>query len=121
MERLPKIKNPQNPNLPLVPDVEKLEKETIGNVIINCLSYYKCKDRKEGFYVNLVAQSVIAKGNAIELKDKLKEFLIDILDQSIMREKITKDEKGIERKETIGLYVGWIIAQVLDELGVKEV
>lgn len=121
MGRLPKIKNPQNPNLPLVPDPEKLEKETVGNVILNCLAYHKCKDRKEGFYVNMVAQSVIGKGEKVELKDKLKEFLIEVLDDSIMREKITKDEKGNEHKEVVGVYVGWIIAQVLDELGVKEV
>jgi hypothetical protein len=121
MERLPKISNPQNPKLPSVPDTDKLERETVGNVIINCLANHMCQDRKEGFYVNLIAQSVIAKGSAVELKDNIKEFLIEVLDDSIMRQKVTKDEKGNEKKEMIGLYAGWVISQVLDELGVKEV
>lgn len=121
INQLPKISNPQNPKLPSVPDTDKLERETIGNVIINCLANHLCQDRKEGFYVNLIAQSVIGKGQNVELKDKVKEFLIEILDDSIMRQKITKDEKGNEKKETIGLYAGWVVSQVLDELGVKEV
>jgi hypothetical protein len=121
MERLPKITNPQNPKLPPMPDTEKLEKETVGNVILNCLSIYRCKDRKEGFYVNTIAQSVIAKGQNVELKDKFHEFLIELLDGSIMREKETKDERGNTRKETTGVYAGWVIAQVLDEMGLKEV
>lgn len=120
MERLPKIPNPQNPKLPSVPDTDKLERETVGNVIINCLANHLCQDRKEGFYVNLIAQSVIGKGQNVELKDKVKEFLIEILDDSIMRQKVTRDKEGIEKKETIGLYAGWVIIQCVEEILGRE-
>ena len=121
IERLPKKRrNPDDPKSFLEPDLDKLEKETVGNVILNCLAVHRCADRKEGFYVNLIAQSVLAGGEKVELKEKLKEFLIDILDDSIMRIEEKKDEKGnVISKEEKGIYAGWVICQVFEELGIK--
>ena len=103
-----------------VPDQSKLERETIGNIILNCLSNYLINDRKEGFYVNMIAQSIIGAKGEIELKDKLQKFLIEVLDEMIMRKDITKDEKGKEVESVKGLYAGWSVSQVLQELGIKE-
>ena len=97
--------------------VDKLERETIGNVIINCLTMYRCENKKEGFYVNAIAQSIISGDKEIKLKDKFVKFLVEILEDSIMK-KPTKNSKGEEIQE--GLYAGWVIAQVLQELGIKE-
>ncbi len=94
------------------PDMSKLEKETVGNIILNCLANYIVKDRKEGFYINALAQIVI-KGGKVNLKEKFKKFLIEVLDDSILRvEKVN----GKEQKK--GIYVGWAIAQVEQEIGV---
>lgn len=118
IDALPHIKNRQGIE---VPNLDKLERETVGNVIINCLAFYSCQDKKEGFYVNMIAESIISnKGEKVELKDKLKTFLLEVLDKSILREKKEKDKTGNETTREVGVYSGWVIAQVLEELGVKE-
>ena len=117
IEKLPKIDNPNDPKGPKIPDVKKLEKETVGDVILNCLATHRCENKKEGFYVQMIAQHVIdPKG---ELKEKLRRFLIEVLEDSILRYKVTKDKDGNETKEQIGVYAGWILAQVFTELGVE--
>jgi hypothetical protein len=101
------------------PDQDKLERETVGNVILNCLTVYRCEDRKDGYYVNLIAQTIIgSNGKDVILKDKLKEFLIEVMDKSIMKEEIKKDAKGNETKEQTGIYAGWVLSQCLTEMGV---
>ena len=99
------------------PDIDKLEKETVGNVILNCLTAHKCDDKKEGFYINLIADSVLAGGEKITLKDKLNDFLIEVLEKAMIKD--VKDEKTKELKQE-GIYAGWVIAKILQELGVKE-
>ena len=100
-------------------DISKLERETIGNVILNCLTNYVVQDRKEGFYINLIAQSLLSNNEKIEFKDKIQKFLIDVLNEQTLIRKKVKDEKGEEKEEIKGLYQGWVISQVLQELGVK--
>jgi len=100
-------------------DTSKLERETIGNVILNCLTNYVVQDRKEGFYINLIAQSLLSNNEKIEFKDKIQKFLIDVLNEQTLIRKKVKDEKGEEKEEIKGLYQGWVISQVLQELGVK--
>jgi len=110
IDKLPK-KNGQ-------PDLSKLERETVGNIILNCLANYVVKDRKEGFYINLIAQSILSGDEKVELKDKLKNFLIDVLDEMTLRRE--KDENGKEMQK--GLYASWAIWQVKEEiLGREEV
>jgi len=118
VEKLPKKKNPSDPKGPEVPDFDKLEKETVGNVILNCLVTHKCENKKEGFYVNMIAEHVISGNEKAELKDKLRTFLIEVLEDSIMRIEKVKDKSGIETREERGVYAGWIICQVLKEMGV---
>ena len=134
IDKLPKDKLNQ-------PDLNKLEKETIGNIILNCLVNYIVRDRKEGFYINLIAQSIIAseggiqtypdgteskvpKSKNIEFKEKIKKFLVEVLDEMTFRremEEVEEEKEGkkeIKKKEvTKGIYAGWAIAQILNELG----
>ena len=104
-------------------DKSKLPRETIGNVIINCLAGYTSKDKRDGFYINLIAQSVIGADKDIELKEKLKIFLIKALEDMILTiEKVdSTDKDGVKTKKDQfkGLYASWVISQVLIELGVK--
>lgn len=104
------------------PDMTKLEKETVGNIILNSLMNYVVQDKREGFYINTIAQSVIS-GGKVEFKDKLKNFLVEVLEDAIMRkdiEEVEKDGKKVKQEKVKGLYVAWAIAQVLNELGIKE-
>lgn len=119
IEKLPKKKNPNDPRAPEIPDTDKLEKETIADVILNCLGAHKCESKKEGFYINMIAEHVIGGDGKTELKDKLKKFLIEVLEDSIMKIETTKDKNGNETKQESGIYAGWIISQVLKEMGVE--
>lgn len=109
LDKLPKDKNGQ-------PDLSKLERETIGNIILNCLANYIVKDRKEGFYINLIANKLLSKDDKIELDDEVKKFLIDVLDEMTLRRE--KDENGKEIQK--GLYASWAIWQVKEEILSKE-
>ena|SRR3990167_1287730 len=92
------------------PDMSKLPRETVRNVLLNSLANYAIKDRKEIFYINTIAQ-VLLDENAGELKDKFKKFLIEVVYA------MTVQDDGKERK---GLYMPWVSSQVLEELGVTE-
>ena len=113
IDRLPKDKDNK-------PDFSKLERETVGNIILNCLTHYIVRDRKEGSYINSIAQSILAKDKKAELKDKLKKLLIEILDEMTHRREIEKNEKGEKKEIEKGLYAAWSISQVKQELGIKE-
>lgn len=106
VESLPKKENGE-------PDISKLGKETYGNIILNSLASYIIRDKKEGFYINTLAQIVI-NGGEVELKEKFKKFLIRVLDDATIRMEKTKN--GEEKK---GIYVAWAIAQIEKDLGVK--
>ena len=117
IDKLPKDKLNQ-------PDLNKLEKETIGNIILNCLANYIVKDKKEGFYINLIAQSLLAGNKKIEFKEKIKKFLVEVLDDMTFRremEEVEEEKEGkkeMKKKEvTKGIYAGWAVAQILNELG----
>ena len=101
-------------------DISKLERETIRNVILNCLTNFIIQDRKEGFYINLIAQSLLSNNKKIEFKDKIKKFLLELLNEQTLIRKKVKNEKGEEKEEIKGLYQGWVISQILQELGEKE-
>jgi len=121
IKALPKVKS-DRPKDEWPPDMDKLERETVGNVIINCLGRYMSKSRKEGFYVNMVAQSVIAGMNEnrpVDLKDKLFRFLVETLDEQTMGEE-EADKDGKKPATVKGVYIGWVIAQVFQSLGIDE-
>ncbi len=109
LDKLPKDKEGK-------PDLTKLERENVGNVILNCLAGYIVRDKKEGFYINTIAQSILSGDKKIEFKDKFQNFILEMLDEMTLRR-----EKGEDKKEEVkGLYMAYVIAQVKEELGVKE-
>ena len=107
IDALPKNKNGQ-------PDISKLEKETYGNMILNSLASYVVKDKREGFYINALAQ-IVMEGGKVNLKEKYKKFLIEVLDEMILR-----IEKINGKEEQKGIYAAWGVAQILKDLDVKE-
>ncbi len=111
IEKLPTLKDGS-------PDLSQAESETVENVILNCLSNYVVNDRKEGYYINAIAQLILTNEKEFELKEKFKSFLIDVLSDQILRKETEKDENGKEKEIIKGLYRAWVIAQVLGELGV---
>lgn len=112
LDKLPKDKNGK-------PDLSTVGDENIENVILNCLALYQVKTTKEGFYLNAIANLILTKEkDEIELQSKFRKFLIEVLESSIMKtEIIDEGEKKVETRK--GIYSGWIISQVLSELGVK--
>jgi len=108
------------------PDRTKLEEETMGNIILNCLGNYIVRDKRNGFYVNTIAQSIvsaISDKKKIDFKDKIRKFLIEVLDDQTMVMETVETGKGKEKEEeevTKGLYAAWAIAQIKQELGIKE-
>ena len=59
----------------------------------------------------------------IEFKEKIKKFLIEVLDEMTFRremEEVEEEKEGkkeMKKKEvTKGIYAGWAVAQILNEL-----
>ena len=118
MDALPKItKNGQE-----VPDLDKLEEETIGNVILNSCIGFVSKEKKDGFYINTIANAIITykEEEPIEFKKPLLNFLEEVLTQATVREVETKGDDGKMKKEVKGFYSSWMIAKVMQELGITE-
>jgi hypothetical protein len=118
MESLPKIIKNGNE----VPDLDKLEVETVGNVILNACTGYVSKLKKDGFYINTIANSIITykEGEEIEFKKPILEFLEEVLIEATVHETETKGDDGKMKKEIKGFYSAWMIAKVFEELGITE-
>ncbi len=112
IDKLPKNKDGS-------PDMSSIGNENIENVILNCLSLYQVKTTVEGFYLNAIANLILTKEkDEIELQSKFRKFLIKVLEESVMKTEIVEEnEKKIEKRK--GIYSGWIVSQVLVELGVS--
>jgi hypothetical protein len=84
-----------------------LPKQTVGNVIMNAIINYMDDGKKEtGFYINLIAQSVLDAQNHprdIQFKKKVADVLEKALDQfsgKIITKKV-KGKDGVERDEEV--------------------
>jgi hypothetical protein len=95
-------------------DYDKLERETVGNIILNVLNNYVQRDRIGGFYCNAIGTIIVSakQDESVELKEKFKKFLVAALDEATIRY-----EKQGENDVKKGFYSGWAIAQVKTELG----
>ena len=107
LDALPRKENGQ-------PDLASIKNENVENVILNCLSMYQAETIKDGFYINAIANLILTREkDTLELKSKFNKFLIKILEKSILRPDTSS--KG----NTRGVYISWMISQVLVELGAK--
>lgn len=99
------------------PDTKQLPRETVGNVILSCLSFYapEKQNRVDGFMANAVAALMLEDSETIDLQKKYNDFVINVVTKSII--KTTETSNG---QAAVGVYFGWIIAQALEELGVTE-
>lgn len=115
-EDIEEIKKEKN-----ITQVEKkdLPRETIQNVLINCLATYAVRDKKEVFLVQTIASWVIDESEEKgELKDKLQNFIIkQLLPDSTFRKVETENDK---EPKTAGIYTSWVIAQIYNEFGVEN-
>jgi len=94
-------------------DITKVENETVGNVILHCLSFYSGEDKISGFYANMLAQKILYNESEIEITESIKKYLSKILDKCII--KVETNKKGEE--QVVGLYQSWIISQIFQEIG----
>lgn len=106
-----KMSFPKNPE-----DTQK--PETVANVLLNALAAYPVTDRKEVFYVNKIAQQIleaVEKDGATEFSDVYKSFLKEVVYRSMFRTEL-EDGNKVEK----GVYLPFVVAQVLEELGITE-
>lgn len=108
------------PTLMSFPRVEedRAKSETVGNVLLNALTTYPVGDKKEVFYVTKVAHQIIAaqeKKGDMELHKMYIPFMKEVIYSSMFRTE-QDGEKSIEK----GFYMPFVIAQVLNELGIKN-
>ncbi len=97
------------------PDFTKFPKDTVKNVLLQCLNFSNPKDMSESLMVNFIGQEIIKADKELNLKPKFKDFLVDVLKNQIYTEEKMPD--GTIKPK--GTYKGWAIVQVLEELGVK--
>ncbi len=93
------------------PDLAKLPEETVRNVLLNCLATYPTKDKRDILYVQTIANAILGSDEAVELKDKLNKFLVEV----VYNQTFQQDKDG----KTRGIYMSWATSQVLEELGVN--
>lgn len=94
------------------PEEEKLGlKETIKNVLLNCLSSYPIKKNKEIFVVNTLATNILNSKGDIEFTEDELTFLKEVLFKTTFREEGEKEK---------GVYFPFLIGQILSELGINE-
>ncbi len=116
LEQIKKEKNLETVKLTDLP------RETVHNVIMNCLTQYAVADKKEVFYVHALSKWLLVDSeDDKELPEKLYKFLTEILlPDSVHRKnkaEKTDDNKDVEEKEK-GIYSAWVIGQVYEALGV---
>ena len=101
---------------------DMLPRETVANVLINCLTQYKPaeSERKDVFEVMRLANWINDESaDKPDLDDKLKTLLVKkVLPYSTITEK--KPEDGKPAAKSTGIYQYWVIAQIYQELGVTE-
>lgn len=94
------------------PDTSFLPEDTYRNVLVNCLALYPIKDKRETMWINSIATEIMGAEDTIQFKEKHQKFLIDVLNSQTFQ----VNEKG----EKSGIYMSWVISQILKDLGVSE-
>jgi hypothetical protein len=91
------------------PDASKLPDDTFRNVILTCLSLYKIRDRREIFLVQPLGETILSFEGDFVPTEAQQKFLVKVLSDQTIREK--------EDGTTDGIYMSWVISQLLSELG----
>lgn len=102
-------------------EMDKLPKETVRNVILQCLNFASSKngDVYDGAMIMYISQEIIKGKKDLVLRPKFRDFLIEILEDQIIVEEVKKGKNGNDELVVRGKYKSWCIFQVLEELGVK--
>lgn len=102
--------------------LDMLPRETIGNMLLNCLINYKPaeSDRKEVFEIARLANWINDDSESkADLDEKLKNLLIKkVLPYSTLTDK--KSDDGKPQPKNTGIYSHWAIVQIYQELGLTE-
>lgn len=98
--------------------LDEFPKETVRDVILNSLASYQNSDNsiKSIFYVQKIGGIIVDSGETIELEQKHIDFIKKALIDAVARTEIGNQGEKIDR----GIYMSWVIAQVLTELGITE-
>ena len=104
--------NDANMSFPSQEEISSGAKETIKNVLLNCLASYPVKKDKQIFVVNTLATNILNSDGEIEFSKDEISFLKEVLYKTTFREEEDGKEKGV--------YLPFMIGQVLLELGIKE-
>lgn len=117
--KLPKIKDKDKFGNPIEKaDESKLERETVGNVIMNCLARYKPEEPKENIFVNIAMQLLWDEKKEVQLKDKIRKFVIKVVVNQTIHDEFL-DDKNPKTKTEVGTYWSWVTGQALAELGAE--
>lgn len=102
--------------------LEDMPRETVENVLINSISNYDVKNKKEVFELNALAQWVLdERQDKPALSERFKDFLSrDILPMATSRQEEITLQGGESKTEQRGIYAAWIMVQVYQELGITE-
>lgn len=103
--------------------IDELPKETVQNVLINSIAGYDPEEKKEVFMINQLANWVMNSekedGSFEKLSENLYQFLIEkVLPYATVMSKNFDTDK--DKKRGNGVYFAWVMAQVYNELGVKD-
>ena len=91
-----------------------LPRETVQNVLINCVSNYSVKNNKEVFTLNTVAQAIIN-----DKLDDLSPELFSFLTKQVLPASVNREEEVDGKMVEKGLYKAWVIVQIYNELGIE--
>lgn len=96
---------------------EKKLSDTIGNVLLNCLSAFPITHRREVFMVQKLGNKILTgldtETGAVEISDREKKFLETVIDSATYR-------KAEGKTECEGIYLPVVIAQVMEEVGIID-
>lgn len=97
------------------PNRDMLPRETVQNMLLNCLASYQSSDKKEIFSVFDIGQRLIKATDEIELSEDEKEIMVKTVEKAIYKEQVNKEGQ----KFSTGIYRLWGIAQLYKALGVQ--
>ena len=106
----------------LIDDESLMPRETVRNIVLNCLANYKIVETKEAWQIsNLGVIFLDDSEKEVKLQVKYWRLLEKVLDFST--DKAPAVVEGQPEAETVkskGIFKGWAIAQVKQELGMYD-